>query len=133
MPFFASRNHLHSLMQVRVKRVNAGGAPIPTIAVIPTSVLPYGHYRFLHFTRVTNITSDCTTIMPLDFFLCTSLSNQHQSPCNSFPLLYNVLTLIQRLYRSDAYISEHGRNTPTLQCLHRHTQVDQHGLQQINS
>ena len=57
-----------------------------------------------------------------EFFLCTSLSNRKhlQSPCNSFPLLYTVLTLIQRLYRSDAYVSEHGRNTPSLQCLHRH-------------
>ena len=48
-----------------------------------------------------------------EFFLCTSLSNQQhlQSPCNAFPLLYTVFTLIQRLYRSDAYPYQSSTHT----------------------
>ncbi len=58
---------------------------ILAIAVVSTSVLPYCHYRFHHFAGVTNITSDCTTIMTRDF--------SYGLPCQTNDTSNPILTL----------------------------------------
>ena len=90
---------------------------IPAIAVVSTSVLPYCHYRFLHFAGVTNITSDCTTIMTRDVSCgLPCQTNDTSNPILTLSPSLNCVDFIQRHYQPTAYqyVSEHGHSNFTM-------------------